>query len=69
MFRRTLSDEAHKKPEDASYTVDVLTRCMVRREGVGKRTTKIIPLKEPGEPFVVSIPLSQAMVLCCLCYY
>lgn len=52
-------DEANKKPEDASYTVDVLTRCMVSREGGGKRTTKIIPLKEPGEPFVVSIPLSQ----------
>ncbi|KAJ8422625.1 hypothetical protein Cgig2_031561 [Carnegiea gigantea] len=54
-------DEANKKPEDASYTVDVLTRCMVSREKGGKRTTKIIPLKEPGEPFVVSIPLSQAM--------
>lgn len=52
-------DEANKKPEDASYSVDVLTRCMVSREGGGKRTTKIIPLKEPGEPFVVSIPLSQ----------
>lgn len=52
-------DEANKKPEDASYTVDVLTRCMVSREGGGKRTRKIIPLKEPGEPFVVSIPLSQ----------
>lgn len=52
-------DEANKKPEDASYSVDVLTRCMVSREGGGKRTTKIIPLKQPGEPFVVSIPLSQ----------
>lgn len=52
-------DEANKKPEGASYTVDVLTRCMVSREGGGKRTTKIIPLKQPGEPFVVSIPLSQ----------
>lgn len=58
-FQRVKLSEANKKPEDASYTVDVLTRCMVSREGGGKRTTKIIPLKEPGEPFVVSIPLSQ----------
>lgn len=62
-FQRVKSvseDEASKKPEDASYTVDVLTRCVVSKDGGGaKRTTKIIPLKDPGEPFVVSVPLSQ----------
>ncbi|KAH9619824.1 hypothetical protein KSS87_018843, partial [Heliosperma pusillum] len=48
-----LVDEESKKPEDASYTIDVLTRCMVSKEGGAKRTTKIIPLKNRGEPLVV----------------
>lgn len=51
--------EESKRPEDASYTLDVLARCMVSREGEGKRTTRIVPLKDPGEPIVVSVPLSQ----------
>ncbi|KMT07897.1 hypothetical protein BVRB_6g145930 [Beta vulgaris subsp. vulgaris] len=59
-FQRTkrVSEES-KRPEDASYTLDVLARCMVSREGEGKRTTRIVPLKDPGEPIVVSVPLSQ----------
>lgn len=39
--------------------MDVLTRCAVNRDGIGKKTIKIIPLKEPGEPVVVSVSLSQ----------
>ncbi|KAI8532022.1 hypothetical protein RHMOL_Rhmol11G0180700 [Rhododendron molle] len=46
-------DDANRKPEDANYTVDVLTRCAVRRDEVGKKTIKIVPLKEPGEPAVI----------------
>ncbi|KAH9606013.1 hypothetical protein KSS87_021032 [Heliosperma pusillum] len=60
-----LVDEESKKPEDASYTIDVLTRCMVSKEGGAKRTTKIIPLKNRGEPLVVSVPISQARFSAC----
>ncbi|KAI5658159.1 hypothetical protein M9H77_26952 [Catharanthus roseus] len=52
-------DDANKKPEDANYTVDILTRCSVLKDAVGKKTIKIIQLKNPGEPAVVSIPISQ----------
>ncbi|KAA8545426.1 hypothetical protein F0562_020210 [Nyssa sinensis] len=50
---------ASRKPEDANYTVDVLTRCGVRKGEVAKKTIKIVPLKEPGEPIVVSVPISE----------
>ncbi|XP_012450424.1 DExH-box ATP-dependent RNA helicase DExH9 [Gossypium raimondii] len=56
-------DDACKRPEDASYALDILTRCNVSKEGVGKKKIKIVPLKEPGEPLVVSIPLSQVTSL------
>ncbi|KAL3635214.1 Exosome RNA helicase MTR4 [Castilleja foliolosa] len=61
-FERTKvasEDDANKKPEDASYTVDVLTRCRVRKDEIAKRTMRILPLKEPGEPAVITIPISQ----------
>ena len=61
-------DDDTRKPEDANYTVDVLSRCAVRKDEVGKKTIKILPLKEPGEPVVVSIPISQAKSLT-LVYY
>lgn len=40
--------------------MDILTRCAVRRDEVSKKTTKIVPLKEPEEPVVISLPISQA---------
>ncbi|KAL0412796.1 UNVERIFIED_CONTAM: DExH-box ATP-dependent RNA helicase DExH9 [Sesamum radiatum] len=52
-------DDANKKPEDASYTVDVLTRCRVHKDEIAKKTIRILPLKEPGEPAVITIPISQ----------
>ncbi|KAM0025560.1 putative RNA helicase [Helianthus debilis subsp. tardiflorus] len=52
-------DDVDKSPEDANYTVDVLTRCTVSKDELSKKTIKIIPLKEPGEPAVVSVPISQ----------
>ncbi|KAG5525730.1 hypothetical protein RHGRI_032126 [Rhododendron griersonianum] len=61
-------DDANRKLEDANYTVDVLTRCAVRRDEVGKKTIKIVPLKEPGEPAVVSVPISQAKSLMLSCH-
>ncbi|KAK9169685.1 hypothetical protein Syun_001825 [Stephania yunnanensis] len=54
-----LPDETNKKPEDASYKVDVLTRCAVSKDAVGKKVTKIIPLNEQGEPVVIPLPVSQ----------
>ncbi|CAH2047427.1 unnamed protein product [Thlaspi arvense] len=57
---KTLSeDDDNRRPEDANYTVDVLTRCMVSKDSVGKKKIKAVPFKERGEPVVVSVPLSQ----------
>ncbi|KAG9439082.1 hypothetical protein H6P81_019247 [Aristolochia fimbriata] len=52
-------DDATKKPEDAKYTVDVLTRCEVNKDRTAKKTIKIISLTDPGEPVVISLPISQ----------
>ncbi|XP_022959042.1 DExH-box ATP-dependent RNA helicase DExH9-like [Cucurbita moschata] len=56
-------DDASMKPESANYTVDVLTRCVVSKDGIGKKNVKIVQLKEHGEPHVVSIPISQIRTL------
>ncbi|GLT90720.1 hypothetical protein SLE2022_086390 [Rubroshorea leprosula] len=55
-------DDASIRPENANYALNVLTRCVVSKDGVSKKTIKILPLKEHGEPLIVSIPLSQANV-------
>ncbi|KAM1225981.1 hypothetical protein PS2_044169 [Malus domestica] len=60
-------DDASRKPEDSNYTVDVLTRCRVSTDEVAKKTIKIIPLKEAGEPAVVSISISQINSMSGLC--
>ncbi|XP_057797890.1 DExH-box ATP-dependent RNA helicase DExH9-like isoform X2 [Salvia miltiorrhiza] len=52
-------DDSNKKPEDVSYTVDILTRCRVHKDEISKKTIRVVPLKESGEPAVVSIPISQ----------
>ncbi|CAN4108204.1 unnamed protein product [Withania somnifera] len=52
-------DDANKQPEDANYTIDVLTRCIVQKDEVGRKAIKIVQLKDAGEPAVVSLPLSQ----------
>ncbi|PPR89875.1 hypothetical protein GOBAR_AA30806 [Gossypium barbadense] len=52
--KSVIEDDACKRPEDASYALDILTRCNVSKDGVGKKKIKIVPLKEPGEPLVVS---------------
>ncbi|KAL6990835.1 Exosome RNA helicase MTR4 [Sarracenia purpurea var. burkii] len=52
-------DDANRKPEDANYTVHVLTRCAVHNGEVGKKTIEIVPLKERGDPVVISVPISQ----------
>lgn len=32
---------------------------MVSKDKIGKKSVKIVPLKEVGEPLVVSVPISQ----------
>lgn len=32
---------------------------MVSKDGVGKKKVKAVPIKERGEPVVVTVPLSQ----------
>ncbi|KAI3832184.1 hypothetical protein MKX03_012743 [Papaver bracteatum] len=56
-------DDSRRKPEDANYEVHVLTNCVVSKDGDGKKSIKIVPLKEQGEPVVVSVPLSQINAL------
>ncbi|GAA0140495.1 DNA metabolism protein [Lithospermum erythrorhizon] len=60
-------DDGNIKPEDANYTVDILTRCTVWKDEVGKKTIKIVRLKDPGEPAVISIPISQIDSLSVVC--
>ncbi|KAG8094167.1 hypothetical protein GUJ93_ZPchr0012g22126 [Zizania palustris] len=48
-----------RRPEDSDYTVDVLTRCSVNKDKNGKKAMKIVPLKDRGEPLVISLSLSQ----------
>jgi len=52
-------DLSDKRPEDSNYTVNVLTRCVVNKEMGAKKSMKIVPLNEHGEPLVVSVPLSE----------
>ncbi|CAH9111761.1 unnamed protein product [Cuscuta epithymum] len=52
-------DDIDKKPEDANYSVDILTRCVVHKDELGKKTSKVVPLKDSGEAAVASIPLSR----------
>ncbi|KAI3903400.1 hypothetical protein MKW98_032054, partial [Papaver atlanticum] len=53
-------DDSRRKPEDAYYNVHVLTKCVVCKDENGKKSIKIVPLKDQGGPVVVSVPLSQA---------
>nr|DAD33949.1 TPA_asm: hypothetical protein HUJ06_012800 [Nelumbo nucifera] len=52
-------DDESRKPEDANYTVNVLTRCIFNKDGITKKSLRVIPLKKSGEPAVVSIPITQ----------
>ncbi|RCV19781.1 hypothetical protein SEVIR_4G003900v4 [Setaria viridis] len=58
-FEKVKSHGEDRRPEDSDYTVDVLTRCSVSKDSSGKKAMKIVPLKERGEPVVISLPLSQ----------
>ncbi|KAK9165148.1 hypothetical protein Scep_000339 [Stephania cephalantha] len=52
------SKDDDNKIEEANYTVDVLTRCVVSKDAVGNKSMQIVPLKYHGEPVVVSLPIS-----------
>ncbi|KAL5703430.1 RNA helicase [Ranunculus cassubicifolius] len=56
-------DDTSKKEDDSKYTVDVLTRCIVTKDAVSRKSIKIIPLKGNGEPAVVSVPITQMVNL------
>ncbi|KAJ6818893.1 DExH-box ATP-dependent RNA helicase DExH9 [Iris pallida] len=58
-FERVKSPGEDRRPEYANYTVDVLTRCEINKEVGAKKSMKIVPLNEHGDPVVVSLPLSQ----------
>ncbi|KAJ4776797.1 ATP-dependent RNA helicase [Rhynchospora pubera] len=58
-FNKVKRPGEDKKPEDSEYTVDILTRCASNKEAGAKPPAKIVPVNDPGEPVVISIPLSQ----------
>ncbi|PKA61739.1 DEAD-box ATP-dependent RNA helicase ISE2, chloroplastic [Apostasia shenzhenica] len=68
-FQKVNGHDEEKRPEDANYTVDVLTRCLVIKETGAKKSQKIVHLHKQGEPVVVSVPLSQIDTLSALCVY
>ncbi|CAN6448866.1 unnamed protein product [Victoria cruziana] len=65
--KSSLEDSESRKPEDANYAIDILTRCAANKDVPGKRSLKIVPISEPGEPLVVSIPLEQVHSLSSVC--
>ncbi|XP_073012536.1 DExH-box ATP-dependent RNA helicase DExH9 [Typha latifolia] len=58
-FERVKGQGEDKRLEEANYAVDVLTRCSVNKEVGVKKSMKIVPLNERGEPVVISVPLTQ----------
>ncbi|KAK9129473.1 hypothetical protein Sjap_009960 [Stephania japonica] len=52
------SKDDDNKIEEANHMVDVLTRCVVSKDAVGNKSMQIVPLKDHGEPVVVSLPIS-----------
>ncbi|WP_285167010.1 hypothetical protein, partial [Mycobacterium tuberculosis] len=58
-FKKIRSPGEDIRPEDSDYNVNVLTRCVSHKEMGAKKSTKIVPLIEPGEAAVVSLPLSE----------
>ncbi|KAG0478468.1 hypothetical protein HPP92_013187 [Vanilla planifolia] len=57
-FKKIPDPTEDKSTEDSKYTVDVLTKCVVKEEG-SKKSFKIVHLKGEGDPVVISLPLSQ----------
>lgn len=57
--KNTSKDDTNAKPEDAQYTIDILTRCRANKECGRGKIVQTVPLTEPGEPLVVAVPLSQ----------
>ncbi|RZC44424.1 hypothetical protein C5167_037366 [Papaver somniferum] len=54
-------DDSRRKPEDANYEVHVLTNGVVTKDGDGKKSIKIVPLKQRGEPVVINALSSHCL--------
>ncbi|CAA6667747.1 unnamed protein product [Spirodela intermedia] len=68
-FERVKGLSEGGKPEDADYVVHVLARCAVTKDIGTKKSMKIVPLNENGEPIVVSLPLSRINSLSSICVH
>uniref|UniRef100_A0A1D1YL67 Superkiller viralicidic activity 2-like 2 n=2 Tax=Anthurium amnicola TaxID=1678845 RepID=A0A1D1YL67_9ARAE len=68
-FERVKSLSEGTRPEDADYVVHVLARCLVNKDMGAKKSIKVIPLNEVGEPIVVSLPLSRLDSLSSVCIH
>jgi ATP-dependent RNA helicase DOB1 len=57
--KSTSKDDTDVRPEDAQYTIDILTKCRANKDNSRGKIVQTVPLTEPGEPLVVAVPLSQ----------
>lgn len=55
----SFEDSIGEKAVETGYTVDVLANCTSSQGESKGQTVQPVPLNEPGEPVVASIPLSQ----------
>ncbi|MQL76175.1 hypothetical protein Taro_008572 [Colocasia esculenta] len=68
-FEKVKSLSEGGRPEDADYVLHVLARCVVNKDIVVKKSIKVVPLNENGEPIVVSLPLSRINSLSSICIH
>lgn len=57
--KNTSKDDTNVRPEDAQYTIDILTKCRANKDYSRGKIVQTVPWTEPGEPLVVAVPLSQ----------
>lgn len=53
------AEDVNVRPENAQYTIDVLTKCRTNKDNGQIKFVKTVPWGESGEPLVVALPLSQ----------
>eukprot|EP00252_Welwitschia_mirabilis_P012037 TRINITY_DN2676_c0_g1_i1.p1 TRINITY_DN2676_c0_g1~~TRINITY_DN2676_c0_g1_i1.p1 ORF type:complete len:884 (-),score=205.74 TRINITY_DN2676_c0_g1_i1:262-2913(-) len=62
-------DDNPGRPEDYKYSVHVLTKCATSKDQNPRSAAHLLPWEEPGEPLVISVPLSQVDALCAIRLY
>ncbi|KAM0952569.1 putative RNA helicase [Dioscorea sansibarensis] len=68
-FERVKGIADDKRPEDAEYNVNILTKCVLDKSVGAKKSAKCVPIREPGEAVVISLPLDLIDGLSSVCLY